>query len=105
MRFVELLNQTALDQAIRKHPDAKKWLSQWSQVVQSASWQNLHDIRRNYPSADGVKLMSKAVVTVFNVKGNTYRLLTFVDYAMQRVYVAVVLTHAQYDKNQWKAQL
>jgi mRNA interferase HigB len=105
MRCVELINQTALDRAIRKHREAGRWLSQWSQVVRSASWRNLQDIRRIYPSADGVKLPSKVVVTVFNVKGNSYRLLTVVDYAMQRVYLVAVLTHAQYDKNQWKEQL
>ena len=105
MRFVELLNLTALDRAIRKYRDAKTWLSQWSQVVQAASWQNIQELRRDYPSTDGVKLKSQVVVTVFNVKGNSYRLLAVVDYSAQRVYVAAVLTHAEYNKNQWKEQL
>jgi mRNA interferase HigB len=105
MRFVELINQTALDRAIRKHRQAGKWLSQWSQVVRSASWRSLQDVRWNYPSADGAKLKTEVVVTIFNVKGNSYRLLTLIDYALQRVYVAAVLTHAEYDKGQWKDRL
>ena len=105
MRYVELVNQTALDRAVRKHREIVQWLSQWVQVVQGASWRSLADVRHNYPSADGVKLLSDVVVTVFNVKGNSYRLLTVIEYDAQRVYVVDVLTHAEYDKNQWKERL
>jgi mRNA interferase HigB len=47
-------------------------------------------------------LKSAFVVTVFNVKGNTYRLLTSIDYDAAIVEVLDVLTHAEYDKALWK---
>jgi mRNA interferase HigB len=56
----------------------------------------------DYPSTDGVKLKSQIVVTVFNVKGNEYRLLTNVNYDRQAVLVLELLTHAEYDKERWK---
>jgi hypothetical protein len=46
-----------------------------------------------------------SVVTVFNVKGNTYRLLTRIAYPQQIVFVLDLLTHAEYDKNAWKDRL
>lgn len=55
-------------------------------------------------AADGVKLKSGLVVTIFNVKGNEYRLLTSIDYAGGIVEVLEVPTHAEYDKNLWKAK-
>jgi mRNA interferase HigB len=62
--------------------------------------------RATYPSADGVPIRKGrrvvAVVTVFNVGGNKYRLLTLVNYGRQTVEVVDVLTHAEYDKEQWK---
>ena len=41
-------------------------------------------------------------MTVFNVKGNEYRLLTVIGYAARRVVVIDVLTHAEYDSEKWK---
>jgi mRNA interferase HigB len=40
--------------------------------------------------------------TVFNIKGNTYRLIADINYIKQRIYIKYILTHAEYDKEQWK---
>ena len=40
--------------------------------------------------------------TVFNLKGNKYRLILDIDYSEQVAYFKYFLTHAQYDKEQWK---
>jgi hypothetical protein len=40
--------------------------------------------------------------TVFNIKGNDYRLIVGIDYENQVVYYKYFLTHAEYDKNKWK---
>jgi mRNA interferase HigB len=39
---------------------------------------------------------------VFNIGGNKYRLITLVDYAYQKVFVRAILTHAEYDREDWK---
>ena len=87
---------------MKKHPDARAWVLRWIAAVESADLQSIDDLRADYPSADGVKLSSDLVVTIFNVKGNEYRLLTYVNYAAQLVQVLDLLTHAEYDKEQWK---
>jgi mRNA interferase HigB len=99
---MRLIGRDVLSKAIRRHPDAAKWLDSWALTAEDAAWQNLEDVRDDYPSADGVKLRSKVVITVFNVKGNEYRLLTNVIYKVQTVLVLALLTHAEYDKEQWK---
>jgi HigB_toxin, RelE-like toxic component of a toxin-antitoxin system len=40
--------------------------------------------------------------TVFNIKGNTYRLIVGIDYENQTIYYKYFLTHAEYDKDKWK---
>jgi hypothetical protein len=40
--------------------------------------------------------------TIFNVKGNTYRLLTVIAYDRQVIGIVDLLTHAEYDKDKWK---
>jgi mRNA interferase HigB len=39
---------------------------------------------------------------VFNIGGNKYRLIVFIDYTYQKVFIRHVLTHAEYDKDDWK---
>jgi mRNA interferase HigB len=40
--------------------------------------------------------------TVFNIKGNKYRLITEINYRYQRLDIRHVLTHAEYDQEKWK---
>ena len=79
-------------------------MESWAVVVAEAEWQNILDVRLDYPPADGVKLESGFVVTVFNVRGNEYRLLTHIDYANEIVHGLDLLTHAEYGKEQWKGR-
>ena len=44
-------------------------------------------------------------MTVFNIRGNHYRLLTWVSYRAGVVTVIEFLTHAEYDKEKWKDRL
>jgi mRNA interferase HigB len=41
-------------------------------------------------------------VVVFDIKGNYYRLIAAIHYNTKLVYVLEVMTHAQYDKDEWK---
>src|SRR5208337_1244342 len=97
-----LIGQDVLSRAGRRDIPLRKWLTKWAATVENVQWHNLDDVRKPYPTADGIKLRSEIVVTVFNVKGNEYRLLTSIDYDGRIVEVLDVLTHAEYDKNMWK---
>lgn len=44
-------------------------------------------------------------MTVFNIRGNNYRLLTAISYPAGVVNVLQFLTHAEYDKEKWKKTL
>ena len=68
----------------------------WLKVTRQASWKHLLDVRQNYPSADGGV---KGAYTVFNIKGNSYRLITLIHYPTQTVAILHVFTHAEY--SQW----
>jgi mRNA interferase HigB len=104
-----VLNTIALDRFSRKHRDAKKPLADWLDTVQRAAWQNLADLRRTYPSADGVNVRVSGgevvVITIFNIKGNRYRLIAVVSYAAAVCRVVDMLTHAEYSSDRWKDRL
>jgi mRNA interferase HigB len=97
-----LVGQDVLLRAGRRNVAIRKWLLTWANIVESVEWHSLSDVRKVYPATDGVKLRTRFVVTVFNVKGNEYRLLTSIDYDAGIVEALDVLTHAEYDKELWK---
>ncbi len=97
-----LLGQDVLRRAGRKNNPLRLWLEEWTVIVLESHWASLSEVRRIYPAADGVKLKSGTVLIIFNVKGNEYRLLSWIDYESGVVEALEILTHAQYDKNQWK---
>src|SRR5437763_15247431 len=88
-----------------EHADAAAALSAWASTVQRSKWRSLMDVRKTYRHADAVRVASGKVVTVFNIKGNHYRLVAAVDYLLELVNVLCVLTHAEYDKDRWKKAL
>lgn len=77
-----------------RHPDAEQPLRAWYKEATSAEWQGPKDIKMRYPSAS---LLGDNRV-VFNIKGNTYRLVVHVRYDLGRVYIRFVGSHAEYGR-------
>ena len=77
--------------------DAAIPLKAWYTTVKKMRWQNLAELKRVYPSADVV-----ARYTIFNVKGNKYRLITRIVYRSQTVFILAIMTHEEYDLGKWK---
>jgi len=102
---VRLIKESFIKACAPANSKVGKWLKSWTVVVKSSEWKNLQDLQRVYPSADSVKVKSGRSVTIFDVCGNDYRLITAIHYDKQRVYTLEFLTHAEYDKNKWKKNL
>jgi mRNA interferase HigB len=102
---MQVINAQALVRFWKKHPDARGWLERWLAVAQRAEWQDICEVGTSYASADGVRVESGNIVTIFNVRGNKYRLVASISYERQVIYVWEVLTHKEYDKDLWKKRL
>jgi len=85
-----------------KHRDAESWLKSWLLVAKGARWRSLEDVRKTYKRADAAKVQSGSTVTIFDVKGNTYRLIVAIHYNTQRVYIRDFMTHEEYSNQLWK---
>ncbi|HEY9701411.1 MAG TPA: type II toxin-antitoxin system HigB family toxin [Allocoleopsis sp.] len=79
------------------YPDVKNPIETWYATIKKAQWSNLEDVRKIYRDAESV-----GNFTVFNIKGNRYRLIVGIDYQTQTIYYKYFLTHGEYDKNNWK---
>lgn len=89
----------------RRHTDAAGPLELWYRTARHARWRDLSEVRATFPHADPVTLPSGNVVTVFNIGGNKYRLITALHYNRQRIYILLLMTHAEYSKQAWKRSL
>jgi mRNA interferase HigB len=81
----------------QQHADCQDALDNWYRVAIAADWSNLIEVQSVFPKAEAV-----GNFTVFNIKGNRYRLIVSIDYEKQLMYIKYVLTHAEYDKDNWK---
>lgn len=102
---MRLIKRTTLRDYARRFPKAAGPLDTWTRLTLSADWKNLVDTRKTFPHADQVKVKSGKTVTIFNVGGNDFRLITAIHYDRGKVFVLNFLTHAEYTKNTWKNRL
>ena len=82
--------------------DAETPLRSWYRIAVKAGWSSLQDTRQTFPHADGVRHPGGGMLTVFNLGGNKYRLITRIRYEYGLVNVRAVLTHEEYDAGTWK---
>ncbi len=97
---MHIISRRKLRDFCQNHADVCKALDDWFITVSQAEWRNLVEVQSVYPRAEAV-----GNFTVFNIKGNRYRLIVSINYERQLVYIKYVLTHAEYNKDAWKNDL
>ena len=92
-------------QFMRQYPDSRSALTEWAKVVKDATWASIQDTRKVFPHADAVTVKSGRTATVFNIRGNNYRLIVAIHYNTQLVFVMRFITHKEYNRDIWKDTL
>jgi mRNA interferase HigB len=93
---VHVISRKRLLESANRHSVLSAPLDAWYRVAKKSEWRSLEDVRRIFPSADAV-----GKYTVFNIKGNTFRLIAEINFKTGRIYIRHVLTHAEHDKGGW----
>src|SRR5260370_38154663 len=94
---MHVIAKPALVEFWTAHPDAEGPLQAWHRTMESVNFADFNDLRATFASADYVDGL-----TVFNVGGNKYRLIASIHYNRRKVYIRAILTHAEYDRGNWK---
>ncbi len=94
---MRVISKSAWRSAVAADPSLLGPISQWHKIATHATWRNLAEVRVTYPHADRV-----GPYTVFNIKGNSYRLIVKIEYRWQIIFVKGLLTHKEYDRGKWK---
>ena len=75
-------------------PLAGTWQYEYATLFKQNNFNNTNEIKRLFPSCSFVGENR----VVFNISGNKYRLVVYVRYDIQIVYIRFIGTHAEYDK-------
>ncbi len=77
-----------------KHPDSEQYLKTWYDTSMNSEWKNQNEIRMTYASASILKNSR----IVFNIKGNSYRLVAKFNFEKKWIFIRFIGTHVEYDK-------
>ena len=77
-----------------KYADSEQALKAWYDEATKAEWKTPNEIKAQYKNAS----ILKDGRVVFNVHGNSYRLVVKINYDFSVLYIRFVGTHEAYDK-------
>ena len=76
------------------HPDTEQYLKTWYDTAMNSAWKSPNDVKQTYAHAS----ILKDNRVVFNVKGNSYRLVAKFNFEKQWIFIRFIGTHQEYDK-------
>jgi mRNA interferase HigB len=91
---MRIISRKTLKDFWEKHADSEQALQAWFHEAKHADWKNFATIRTRYRSAD----LLPGDRVVFNIKGNTYRLIVRIHFKTGIVFIRFLGTHAACDK-------
>ena len=94
---MHVITRRRLLEFAQEHPDCASALESWYRIMKNTNFNTFRQLRQTFPSADRV-----GKLTVFNIGGNKARLIAAIHYSNHRMYIRRILTHAEYDKEDWK---
>jgi mRNA interferase HigB len=94
MRVIALRTLKAFLESRPEHADAREPTLAWYRQVMRAEWASPSDVKREVGTAS----VLKDGRVVFNIAGNKYRIVVWINYPYRVVYVRFIGTHAQYDR-------
>jgi len=95
---MRIISKSAWREVVAADSTVEGPVSEWYKVAKSAEWHSLADVKTVYRNADFVD-----PYTIFNFKGNHYRLIVKIEYRWQIIFVRGLLRHSEYTRVKWKS--
>ena len=93
MRIIAVSTLKAFWAESPEYMDAKDPTLAWHRHALHADWSLPADVKQDFRNAS----ILKDGRVVFNIAGNKYRLVVWINYVYRVVYIRFIGTHAQYD--------
>ena len=93
MRIIALATLKAFADAGPARADARQPVMAWYRQVKAADWSSPAAVKREIRSAS----ILKDGRAVFNIAGNKYRIVVWINYPYRVVYIRFIGSHQDYD--------
>lgn len=97
MDSMHIITQKRVIEARERFPECQSALDGWLKVVKNNAFSSFSDLRKTFNSVDKV-----GNLYAFNISGNKLRLIASIHFNRQKLYIRDILTHKEYDKNNWR---
>lgn len=87
--------EAALAKFARKYAASRKPLQRFLEVARAAEWPYFPAVKQTFPATD---YAPSTGTLIFDISGNKYRLIARVDFEEQVLYIQRVMTHEEYDR-------
>jgi len=94
MRIIALSILKSFWEQNPENADAIEPILAWYRHTLRADWASPSEVKQDF----GNSSILKDGRVVFNIAGNKYRLIVWINYAYRIVYIRFIGTHSQYDK-------
>jgi mRNA interferase HigB len=94
---MHVITKRRIKEAEILYPDCESALAGWFRVMHYNIFKSYAELKGAFNAVDKV-----GNLYVFNIGGNKLRLIASIHFNRQKVYIRHVLTHAAYDKSDWR---
>jgi len=92
--MARIFAKSTLREFWEKYPDSEQYLKTWYDTAMNSNWKSPSDVKQAYANAS----ILKEGRIVFNIKGNSYRLVAKFNFEKQWIFIRFIGSHADYEK-------
>ncbi len=92
--MTRIFSKATLRDYWENYPETEQYLKTWFDTAINANWKTPNDVKQYYVNASILKNSR----IVFNINGNSHRLVAKFNFERQWIFIRFIGTHLQYDK-------
>ena len=93
---MHVISRKPFNDAVKKHPNDAQALISTFQTLRSGHFKTPEALKQVFSSLDNFKYRDKWYV--IDIGGNNLRMIAFIEFRDNRMYVKHISTHAEYDR-------
>jgi mRNA interferase HigB len=94
LRRVVVISYKTIREYTDRRKDVEDQLNNWYAITEKSDWANFNEMRQVFNSVDAVG----NDLYVFNIKGNSYRLIVRIIFRVRTIYIKFIGTHKEYNR-------